>query len=142
MRYSEIKIPRPQIREFCACIFCSLTASTLQDLQQKCATFCQVLSCRKGLTALQRQPRCRATTAPLEHESGPATEPGEPRWLEITGKRNGSGDKMSIFRRQGSPELKFPSVKFRDIIMTEQVSIPVVGRACGRFLIIFSLSAQ
>ncbi len=62
-------LPRPQICEFCACIFFSLSSNALRQILLKCATFLPIFPRRKGLTALQRGRRCRATGTPL-HDNG------------------------------------------------------------------------
>ncbi|MDE5948987.1 MAG: hypothetical protein K2G86_09490, partial [Prevotella sp.] len=45
-------------------------------------------------------------------------DPGGPPWSATTEKQETDGGKMSRFQPCRSPELKFSSVKFRDIIAT------------------------
>ena len=93
LQYSETKIQRPQIREFCACIFYRLSHSMLRQNRQKCATFCPLSFCRKGLTALQRGYRCIAAVAPLPCNGSPVVGSGGPRWsaAECFWDEKGSG---------------------------------------------------
>ena len=118
MKNSKIKIPRPQIREFCACIFYRLSHSVLGGKRQKCAAFCPLSFCRKSLTGSWRGPRGVATRPPPSCESGPAVEPGGPPGSAAGGKSDGDGSGMSGFQLRRAPELNFSSVKFRDIIVT------------------------
>ena len=113
-----MKIIWPQIREFCACIFYRLSYSVLRLSWSKCATFCPLSFCRKGLTGLRRGSRGVATRPPPSCESGPAVEPGGPPGSAAGGKSDGDGSGMSGFQLRRSPELEFSNVKFRDIIVT------------------------
>ncbi len=113
-----MKIFWPQIREFCACIFYRLSHSVLGGKWWKCAAFCPLSFCRKGLTGSWRGPRGVATRPPPSCESGPAVEPGGSPGSAAGGKSDGDGSGMSGFQLRHAPELDFSSVKFRDIIAT------------------------
>ena len=115
-----MKIIWPQIREFCACIFYCLTDSALRQSERKCATFCPLSFCRKGLTASRQGPYGIATRPPSSLNGGPVATPGGPPWSATDGFSDDSNSGMSIFRKRHAPELKFSSVKFRDIIVTHR----------------------
>ena len=67
---------------------------------------------------MQRGARCIATSTPLEDNGGLIATPGGPPWSAADKKREDGGGRLSGFQLRRSPELKFSSVKFRDIIVT------------------------
>ena len=92
----------------------------LRRKHRKCATFCSFSFCRKALTALQRGACCITTGPPLSCKKAAFATPRGPPWSAADEKWYGDGGRMSKFRLCRSPELKFSSVKFRDIIVTRR----------------------
>ncbi len=128
MKNSEIIFPRAEILRFFACIPFSLRAKMLRRKPQKCAAFSQIFPRRKGLTALQRGPRCGATGTPLQADGvliadqrgpyGKTTEFFSPKNDMVMLKK---GQCRRFFKR-------IPYVKFRDIIITYQPPSGMTGK--------------
>ena len=78
----------------------------------------RIFPSRKGLTALQRGPRCITAAAPLRDNGHAARDQRGPYGLAAGTFLYGNGMQMSKSGRSGRNFGGFSSVKFRDIIWT------------------------
>ena len=110
LKNSKMKIIWPQIREFCACIFYRLSHCALRRFRSKCATFCPLSFCRKGLAGLRRGPYGVATGLPLSPDGAAVATPGGPPGSAAAFflEKNGDGTgKRQRFSRSSVSILRF-----------------------------------